>query len=487
MTKNRYFFIICIPVLISAFSCSLSCRQKHYHTGPSVKFNHGDLKISENRRFLIHEDSTPFFYLADTAWELFHRLNREEAELYLENRRQKRFTVIQAVALAELDGLRIPNAYGDVPFLNLDPEKPAVTPGYNPADAEQYDYWDHVDFIVRIAAEKGLYIGLLPTWGDKFLPLWGKGPMVFNEANAKHYGKFIGARYKDAPNIIWILGGDRPAVHEGNDVRSIIRAMAEGIKSEDPKHLMTYHPWGGGTSSSQWFHGDQWLDFNLLQSGHAERDFRNDLVIQKDYQRIPIKPCMDGEPRYEDHPVNWNAENGWFDAFDVRQAAYWALLAGAHGHTYGNHNLWQMFDSGREPVSEARHPWHLTLDLDGAFQMTHVRSLMESRPMLNRIPDQSLVVTQPKEDAAFIRAARGEDYAFIYSPFGYPVTVQMGKISGGEVDASWFNPRNGQTIAIGTFPNQGIKTCIPLSGPGRGNDWVLILDSADMKYSVADP
>jgi hypothetical protein len=43
---------------------------------------HGPLTVSTNRRFLTFDDGTPFFYVADTAWELFHRLTREEAEEY---------------------------------------------------------------------------------------------------------------------------------------------------------------------------------------------------------------------------------------------------------------------------------------------------------------------------------------------------------------------------------------------------------------------
>ena len=38
------------------------------------------LKVSENQRFLVYADGKPFFWLGDTAWELFHRLNREEAD-----------------------------------------------------------------------------------------------------------------------------------------------------------------------------------------------------------------------------------------------------------------------------------------------------------------------------------------------------------------------------------------------------------------------
>ena len=157
----------------------------------------GDLKVSPNHRFLMHADGSPFFYLGDTAWELFHRLNRDETLLYLDNRAKNGFTVIQAVALAELDGLNTPNAYGEKPLIDNDPRKPN--------DA----YFKHVDWVVKQADERGLYIGLLPTWGDKLVKEWGKGPVVFNESNARAFGLFIGKRFANQPNIIWILGGDR--------------------------------------------------------------------------------------------------------------------------------------------------------------------------------------------------------------------------------------------------------------------------------------
>jgi hypothetical protein len=127
--------------------------------GKPVDFSHGALKVSENKRFLQHENGVPFFYLGDTAWELFHRLDREEADMYLEDRAKKGYTVIQAVALAELDGHNIPNPYGHLPFINRDPSQPDVKEG------PENDYWDHVDYIVDKANELGMYIGFLPTWG----------------------------------------------------------------------------------------------------------------------------------------------------------------------------------------------------------------------------------------------------------------------------------------------------------------------------------
>ena len=202
----------------------------------------GRLKVSDNKRFLVKADGTPFFWLGDTGWELFHRLNREDADRYLKNRADKGFTVIQAVALAEFDGLTKPNAYGHLPLIGNDPTKPDVK------DGADNDYWDHVDYIIKKADDLGLYIALLPTWGDKWNKKWGVGPEIFNPQNAAIYGEWIGRRYKDAPNIIWILGGDRPVENETQ--KEVIRNMAGALRKADGGlHLMSFHPTGGRGSS----------------------------------------------------------------------------------------------------------------------------------------------------------------------------------------------------------------------------------------------
>lgn len=220
------------------------------------------LRISENRRFLVTETGEPFFWLGDTAWELFHRLNREEADRYLQDRASKGFTVIQAVALAELDGLDTPNAYGHHPLEDNDPARPDVKDGPN------NDYWDHVDYIVNKANALGLYIGFLPTWGDKWNKKWGVGPEVFTPENAEAYGAWLGRRYENKA-LIWILGGDRPI--ESDEHRTITMAMARGLRAGDGgTHLRTFHPMGGH-SSSEWFHDDDWLDFNMRQNGQDRK------------------------------------------------------------------------------------------------------------------------------------------------------------------------------------------------------------------------
>ncbi|UCH33428.1 MAG: DUF4038 domain-containing protein [Armatimonadota bacterium] len=337
------------------------------------------LKVSDHGRFLVRSDGTPFFWLGDTAWELFHRLDLPDSERYLRDRAEKGFTVIQAVVLAEFGGLTVPNANGDLPLLDGDPTRPNER------------YFAHVDAVVEAAARLGLYVGMLPTWGDKWNVKWGAGPEIFTPENAAIYGEFLGRRYRDQP-IIWILGGDRAPENERH--LAIVRAMAAGLRRGDRgRHLLTYHP-PGGRSSGQWFHGDDWLSFNMIQSGHHARNNPNHRMIATDYARTPPKPCLDGEPCYEQIPIQFKPALGRFDDLDVRKAAYWAVFAGAHGHTYGANGIFQFHLPSRPGEFGAVVPWQEALSFPGAGQMRHLRALMESRPFLTRIPDQTLVVPE---------------------------------------------------------------------------------------------
>lgn len=425
----------------------------------------GRLKVSANHRYLQYEDGRPFFYMGDTAWELFHRLNREEASRYLANRAAKGFTVIQAVVLAELDGLTVPNAYGDLPLVGKDPAKP------NEA------YFRHVDFIVSAAEKLGLVVGMLPTWGK----YWSRGEgAIFTVENARVYGRFLGARYKDKP-LIWILGGDRTI--STPEERAILDAMAAGLAEGDGGvHLKTFHPRGPGLSSVQ-LHDAKWLDFNMSQSSHGARDHDNGLYAEHDYALQPVKPTLDGEPRYEQIPVGFylkgNNEAVRFDDYDARQAAWWSVLSGACGHTYGNNNIWQMWQPGRAGRISPNVSWEESLDHAGAFQMGHLRRFMESLPFSKLVPDQRLVLNGPLSGGAKIRAARATDgsFAVFYTPRGEAFTVDKNVIKAERVEESWFDPRYGVRYPIHMTDNWGMQTYTPPT-TGRGADWVLLLRAA---------
>ena len=432
-----------------------------------------ELKVSENGKHFIDSDGEPFFWLGDTAWELFHRLDRDEADKYLEDRASKGFTVIQAVALAELNGLEDPNAYGEIPLKNNFPATP------------NDKYFDHVDYIVNKANSLGMYVGLLPTWGDKFNIKWGKGPEIFTPANAKSYGEYLGKRYKNK-DVIWILGGDRNPENERD--YAIIRAMAAGLEREHKgTQLMTYHP-QGESNSAVLFPDEPWLDFHFFQSGHGARNSPNYRFNQKNLSVKPLKPTLDGEPRYEDHPVAWKPDSlGWFDDFDVRQAAYWSMLSGAAGHTYGNHNIWQMWEEGLEPISWARTNWNEALQHDGAAQMGYMKQLFLARSWFKLVPDQSMILNENKEGAAYQMAAisNDENFALIYTPFGKTISTDLNRISGKTIKAWWFNPRDGRILTIGEYSDKQPMDFTPHAS-GRGSDWVLVLENKAENLAVPD-
>ena len=428
------------------------------------------LKVSENQRFLVTADGKPFFYLADTAWELFHRLDRKQAVEYLDKRASQHFTVIQAVALAELDGVTDPNPYGHLPLTDKNPDKPVEA------------YWKHVDFIVDQANAKGLYIAMLPSWGRWVNNNGRTDESLLTPQNAARYGEFLGKRY-GKKGVIWILGGDRTATGFEETWRALARGIAIGTSGKEDYSavMMSFHPRGGETSST-WFHQDAWLDFNMHQTGHGLADKTASWArIAKDYERTPVKPVIDGEPLYEDHPLAFRAKEFGY-SFDghVRQRAYWDLFSGACGHTYGNHSVWQMYAPGRKPINGPLSYWYEAINRPGAGQMQYARALIESRPVLSRVPDQSLVA-HSMEGADHISATRGDGYAFIYSAQGRKFTVNLGKISGAQLKAWWYNPRTGTATESDTIPNTGTREFVCPS-EGFGSDWVLVLDDASKGF-----
>jgi hypothetical protein len=472
----RAFLIVCAALMTL---WAANAAQAPVRRPPSLP----QIRVSENRRFLVTADGRPFFYLADTAWELFHRLDRSQAVAYLDKRASQGYTAIQAVALAELDGVYDPNPYGDLPLVDKDPTKPAVTSGADPQNREAYDYWDHVEYIVNQANARGLYIAFLPTWG-RWVNKGGRAdePLLTAE-NAQAYGHFLGRRF-GRKGIIWVLGGDRTPAGFEETWRALARGIVIGVAGREDYSavLMTFHPRGGETSST-WFHNDPWLDVNMHQTGHGLGEKVSSWArIAKDYERTPVKPVIDGEPLYEDHPLAFRArEFGYsFDAH-VRQRAYWSVFAGACGHTYGNHSVWQMYAPGRKPVNGPLLYWNEAIHRAGGAQMQYVRALIESRPYLSRVPDQRLV-KDPLDGSDRIVATRGDGYAFIYSAQGRKFTVDMPKIGPAKLRAWWYNPRTGTSSDAGIYDGDAARefTC---PAEGFGADWVLVLDDASRNFS----
>lgn len=447
-------------------------------TKPSDTTSLQSLEVSENGHYLQYSDGKPFFYLGDTAWELFHRTTREEAELYLQDRAGKGYNVIQAVVLSEVDGIDVPNSYGHKPLIDRNPARPDIKEG------DDNDYWDHVDHIIRQANENAMYVGLLPTWGR----WWNDNDPIFDEYNAEIYGRWIAERYSNC-DIIWIMGGDRNP--DNPEKQAIIRAMAKGIRSVDKENLMTFHP-TGWNSSSKWFHNDEWLDFNGRQSGHNQR-FDSNRKVMDDFFRTPVKPIMELEPLYEDHPLEFTPDNdGHSNAWDVRRTLYWSVFYGSAGVTYGHHSVWQMFDAekGRYPINRPLMPWHEAIDQPAAGQAVHLKNLMESRPYFTRKPSPDFIVQDEVQSSVpgagryHFAATMDEEgsYAMVYAPIGRSFSVNTSMLQGERIIAWWYCPRTGEATEIGKFTNDGKERSFMPPTPGEAMDWVLVLDDASKKY-----
>lgn len=459
-----------------------------------------NLKVSENGRYFIKKaDNSPFFWMGDTGWGIFQFIPLEEAYWYLEDRKAKGFNGFLGSFVFHFGNK--PNYYGEKAWLDDDPLKP------------NEKYFENADLVLNKAVKLDLFVGLLPSWGDKVTT-----SKLLNLDNAYRYGHYLGNRYKKQnTHIIWVIGGDsNPKDKIQEDVyRKIAEGIADGVNGEFKEDgsadytttLMTYHPQpkAHNGSSSTFFHQDEWLDFNMLQTSHHKRNNPlSYLDVAADYQMDPPKPTLDAEPPYEDHGVSWNLEeNGYFNDQDIRKAAYWSVLAGAAGHIYGSHTVWQ-FASSTNPfdsfASSTRGWWNeekdglpKAKDLPGAFDMKHLKDLMLSRPYLSRIPDQDLLgcfnITGKHVQAS--RDAMGS-YVFIYFPSSnVSCSVNASLLSGKSIKAWWFSPRDGKVYdeRKNISPSPFLifeKEDRIFTPPGdvASEDWVLVLDDAAKNYAV---
>lgn len=431
------------------------------------------LKVHESKRYLMHEDGTPFFYLGDTAWDLFQRLNREEIEFFLSARAKQEFTVIQCVLANGCEPFDWPNKLGRF----------ALKEPYDKLDYNE-KWWQLVDYAVDCAEKYGLYMGFLPMWGNKYDE---PETTLFKDYDAAFsYGKFLGERYRDKVNIIWIFGGDigvKPYMHE------IYEGLAAGIKAgerEDNHHLITFHPGGGSNTVDQLGEDKDYLDFLSSQSGHGVDGAYEPYKLFNGMKPVE-KPYLDTEAHYEDHPANWQGDFKKWDGADIRQGAYESVFDGACGETYGN-SLIAFFI--QEPVGLARSPffvgdyaedsheqqgWPGAIRHEGAETIKYLKRLRLSRPYFDFRPAPEMVLNS-KDDQLFGRicAARGKDYAFIYSPIGREIKVDCSMLDAKYIRASWFNPRTGEEKEICYLTAR--KAIFVPETRGKGQDWVLVLD-----------
>jgi len=443
-------------------------------------WDNGRLVISSNNRYLQFENGRPFFWLGDTGWLVPQHLDRAEVEYYFNKCRRAGYNMVQ---IQVMDAVPSYNIYGQQSlrygwdFTKADPEG-------------VYSYWDHLDYIIRKAEQNGIYIGMVAIWGSQVQA--GN----INAEQAKAYGKFLAERYKNSPNIIWIMGGDI----QGDIHPEVWNALATSIKSIDNKHLMTYHPRGRYTSA-KWWSKASWMDFHTFQSGHRKYGQRmgnkdypipdsteedNWMYVDSTWAYKPIKPVLDAEPSYEDIPKGLHDANEarWQD-YDVRRYAYWSVFAGSCGHTYGHNAIMQMLKPGY-PTGYGSDgtvkAWYQGLEDPGYNQMQYLIDLMLSFPYFDRIPDQSIIAGKNGVKYDRLIATRGKDYLMVYNYNSDEMKIDLRKISGKKKLLWWFNPSDGAISFIGIADNKIITVSPQIEKTDKINDRVLIAIDADKNY-----
>jgi len=434
------------------------------------------LRVSADRSHLMAGPRKPFFWLADTAWWRF-RLQPAEATEYLGRRAAQGFTVVQVHSAYSM-----PDFAGRRPAIDGDPERPDEA------------YWANMDRIVREAAAAGLYVALVPMWGQEYAQAF-RG----DAQRARRFGRWIGARYARSSNVVWIASGEYDGINDfrlpiSAEQKAVLTAAAEGIReATGGQQLMTIHP-GAARASSRDFHDAPWLDLNMLQSGHvvdaeAFGMEENHTLIRADRARTPRKPALDGEPIYEDTPdgiwIVGDIQRPRADGAAVRRKAYWSVMAGACGHTYGHNDVYcfniprgQGHVVGLPEGPGQRGHWRQALDAEGATQMRHLRALVESRPAFaSHVADQDLIAQPPGRGMQHIAAARASDgrCAMVYLPAGGRVSVAAGRLTAKRVRATWFDPRTGKETPGGVLEGGGVHAMTAPSA-GEGQDWVLVID-----------
>ena len=477
---------LCFGLLIFATLIGCSSNDQRYPAEPV-------LKVSENSRYLAFENGEPFFWLGGTAWGMSEWLTREEVDYYLDNRQEKGFNLVQ---ISLFWGKRVddpvnfsinpPNAYGFQAFVEVEGEpdssQPCVTEGGTPQSPN--DYWDHVEYIIQAAEKRDMIVALLPVWGRRYVNAshTGFSKNIFSSSQMNSYGKFLGQSFKAYTNIIWVMGGDVKA-DQGGDFLPHYRSMAEGIitgitgelvkwDEESPLWdyaLMTYHPDGTPLlNSSEWFHSDPWLDFNMIETFQSRNLVYK--AVQQDYAlNDPVKPTVMGEPAYEGErkPI------GFSSGVQMRRQAYHSFFGGAAGFTYGAFRDRE----GNGPLFSPYEGWEKLLDMEGANSMKFVKSFCLNHHWPDWIPVHDMILSNlgdsELQKVAVLAESTGE--CFIYFPDNSILILDLSKHfnEAEKILIQWFNP------VSGNYSDQTQMTVSKevayLTPPADWSDAILIL------------
>ena len=416
------------------------------------------LKPSTNNRYLVDQNNIPFLIVGDSPQALIVNLSESDADFYLADRQAAGLNSVWINLLCNTTtgGRSDGSTYdGIIPF---------TTPGDLSTPNETY--FSRVDDMLRLAANHGLTVFLDPIETAGWLSVLESNGVT----KARAYGQYLGARYRNVDNIVWMSGNDfQTWTNPGND--AVVQAVALGIKDNDTRHIHTVEL---NYQVSASLDDSTWAPIIGLDAAYTY--FPTYAEVLKEYNRSNFMPVFLAEANYEfeSNALDVTSPN------TLRRQEYWTMLSGATGQLYGNHYTWQFLSN-----------WKSFLDTTGSTQLGYMKSLFASRPWYNLVPDQNHTAvtagygtfssTGALGANDYLTAARSADGSLLiaYLPSSRSVTVNMTSISGTQAKAWWYNPLNGQATLIGTYSTTGSQAFSPSSG-----DWVLVIDNASLNLSA---
>ena len=422
------------------------------------------LKPSPNGRYLVDQSNAPVLLVGDSPQALMVNLTTNEAAMFFSDRAGYGINTVWINLLcAEYTGGRADASTTDgiLPFTANVPS----TTSYDLTKTNEA-YFARVDTMIQLAAANGIQVLLDPCETGSFLSV-----MQANGPNrCRTYGRFLGDRYRNLPNIIWMSGNDFQTWRTPGD-DEVVRAVVAGIRERDTNHLHTAELDYVVSSSLDDTNWNGILGLNATYTYYPTY-----ARLSQDYNRTNFLPNFLVEANYEFESLQGPVTTPPI----LRKQEYWTMTSGACGQMYGNGYTWP-FRSG----------WQANLDTEGAAQFSIMKQFFEARAWFTLAPDTNhIVVTSGYgtysdighvADNDFLTAARSADGSLVvaYTPIIRQFTVNLSQLSGPAV-ARWFDPASGfyTSIAGSPFTNSGVVAFTPPGNNGDGDGgWVLVIET----------
>jgi len=439
--------------------------------------NDGWLEVAPGGRHLQHKSGKPFFWLADTAWEIAWKSTTDQVDAYIDDRRSKGYNAVYLVVESHqyLYDWGVENRDRHILFLNND------YGNINPL------YFEYLDGVISRINQAGMVAVIVPLWAS--LTEVHHNPAehgrTITKDEAFRLANYVGARYA-GHNVVWIVGGDNR--YDTDVKRNFWADFADVlITASGPQHLRTVHPDGYMASFDYFDFDTDWIDFHMYHSSHLTDGDATYRLGYLGWLENPPKPVINGEPNFEDIQDRFweNTEDiVRINDVDVRQAAWESFLAGGlMGVTYGANGVWQWHVPDLEASHDPRFYVLESLQLPGAAQMGMIRTLFESKQWWKLEPDPEMAVSTTGGRNPI--AAQLDNKAWIYRSANSGTMNLKRTFEESHIIRIWMRPESLSIIKTDTVRWSRTQEFQTVSFPDE-RDWLLAVEGININDDIVD-